>query len=75
MQETTTTPEMKETNEEEHIPLTEERLDVSKKSQQDQATITKKPVKETKTVEVPLTREEISIERRRPSSGKLSIIF
>jgi uncharacterized protein (TIGR02271 family) len=69
MQETTTTPEMKETNEEERIPLTEERLDVSKKSQQDQATITKKPVKETKTVEVPLTREEISIERRRPSSG------
>ena len=69
MQETTTTPEMKETNEEEHIPLTEERLDVSKKSQQDQATITKKPVKETKTVEVPLTREEISIERR-PASGQ-----
>ncbi len=67
MQETTT-PEI-ETNEEEHIPLTEERLDVSKKSQQDQATITKKPVKETKTVEVPLTREEISFERRRPSSG------
>ncbi len=68
MQETTPTPEMKETNEEEHIPLTEERLDVSKKSQQDQATITKKPVKETKT-EVPLTREEISIERRPPSGG------
>ena len=34
-----------------------------------QATITKKPVKETKTVEVPLTREEISIERR-PASGQ-----
>ena len=69
MQETTT--QERETNEEEeHIPLTrEERLDVSKKSQQDQATITKKPVKETKTVEVPLTREEISIKRRRPSSG------
>ena len=58
-----------ETNEEveENIPLTEERLDVSKKSQENQATITKKPVTETKTVEVPLTREEVSIERRPPS--------
>jgi uncharacterized protein (TIGR02271 family) len=53
--------------EEESIPLTEERLDVSKKSQEDQATVTKKPVTETKTVEVPLTREEVSIERRPPS--------
>jgi uncharacterized protein (TIGR02271 family) len=52
---------------EENIPLTEERLDVSKKSQENQATITKKPVTETKTVEVPLTREEVSIERRPPS--------
>jgi uncharacterized protein (TIGR02271 family) len=56
-------------SDEESIPLTEERLDVSKKSQEDQATITKKPVKETKTVEVPLTREEVSIERR-PASGQ-----
>jgi uncharacterized protein (TIGR02271 family) len=54
---------------EENIPLTEERLDVSKKSQENQATITKKPVKETKTVEVPLTREEVSIERRSPARG------
>ena len=54
--------------EEESIPLTEERLDVSKKSQEDQATVTKKPVTETKTVEVPLTREEVSIERRPASS-------
>ena len=44
-------------------------MDVSKKSQENQATITKKPVTETKTVEVPLTREEVSIERR-PSSGQ-----
>ena len=55
--------------EEESIPLTEERLDVAKKSQEDQATVTKKPVTETKTVEVPLTREEVSIERR-PASGQ-----
>ena len=64
-----TTTHDRDTNEEEHIPLTEERLDVSKKSQENKATITKKPVTETKTVEVPLTREEISIERR-PASGQ-----
>ena len=68
MQEQTTTDEM-ETNEE-HIPLTEERLKVSKKSQENEATITKKPVKETKTVEVPLTREEVSIERRPVSDSE-----
>ena len=68
MQEQTTTDEM-ETNEE-HIPLTEERLNVSKKSKENQATITKKPVKETKTVEVPLTREEVSIERRPVSDSE-----
>jgi len=63
-----TTTNERETNEE-SIPLTEERLDVSKKPQENQATITKKPVTETKTVEVPLTREEISIERK-PASGQ-----
>ena len=61
IQETTT---YERDTDEERIPLTEEKLDVSKRYQEDQATITKKPVKETKTVEVPLTREEISIERR-----------
>ena len=55
---------------EETIPLTEERLDVSKNVQEQQATITKKPVTETKTVEVPVTHEEVSIERRTPSGGK-----
>ena len=45
---------------EEHITLTEEeeRLDISKKSQENQATITKKPVTETKTVEVSLTEKK-----------------
>jgi uncharacterized protein (TIGR02271 family) len=57
-----------ETEQEENIPLTEERVDVSKRLEENQATITKKPIKETKTVEVPLTREEVSIERRPPSS-------
>src|SRR5512145_717716 len=36
IEETTTSQEI-ETNEEEHIPLTEERLDISKKSQEKQA--------------------------------------
>ena len=66
-QETTTYE--RDTTEEEHIPLTEERLDVSKTSEENQSTVTKKPVTESKTVEVPLTREEVSIERR-PASGQ-----
>ena len=49
------------------VPLTDEKLDVSKETQQSQATITKEPVKETKTVEVPLTHEEVTIETRPPS--------
>ena len=64
IQETTT--DERDTDEE-RIPLTEERLEVSKRNQEDQARVTKKPVTETKTVEVPLTREEVSIERRPPS--------
>jgi uncharacterized protein (TIGR02271 family) len=54
--------------EETTVPLTEEKLDVSKKASTREATVTKEPVKETKTVEVPVTHEEISVERR-PASG------
>src|SRR6476660_537049 len=53
--------------EETKVPLTDEKLNVSKQTQQSQATITKEPVKETKTVEVPLTHEEVTIETRPPS--------
>ena len=53
--------------EETKVPLTDEKLNVSKQTQQSQATITKEPVKETKTVEVPLTHEEVTIETRHPS--------
>jgi uncharacterized protein (TIGR02271 family) len=67
--EETTSQETKTETEEENIPLREERLDISKTSQESQETITKKPVKETKTVEVPLTREEVRIERRPPKGG------
>jgi uncharacterized protein (TIGR02271 family) len=55
---------------EETIPLTEERLNISKDVHEQHATITKEPITETKTVEVPVTHEEISIERRTPSDGE-----
>src|SRR5919199_2839017 len=50
------------------VPITEERLDASKRESTREATITKEPVSETKTVEVPVTHEEVSVERR-PASG------
>jgi uncharacterized protein (TIGR02271 family) len=53
------------------VPLTEERLGVSKTASSREATITKEPVTETKSVEVPVTHEEISVERR-PASGSSS---
>jgi uncharacterized protein (TIGR02271 family) len=55
--------------EEEVIPLMSEKLDVNKKELVDETVITKKPVKETKTVEVQLIREEIESIERRPPSG------
>jgi uncharacterized protein (TIGR02271 family) len=55
--------------EETTVPLTEERLDASKRESTREATITKEPVTETKTVEVPVTHEEISVERRPASSS------
>jgi uncharacterized protein (TIGR02271 family) len=50
------------------IPVIEERLQVSKRESTDEAVITKTPVTETKTVEVPVTHEEMTVERR-PASG------
>ena len=46
------------------IPLIEERLNVSKSTSTSEATITKEPVTETKTIEVPVTHEELTVERR-----------
>jgi uncharacterized protein (TIGR02271 family) len=46
------------------VPLIEERLNVSKKTSTTQYTITKEPVTEKKTIEVPLTHEELVVERR-----------
>ena len=45
-----------------HIPVIEERLEASKKETIEEATVIKEPLKETKTVEVELTHEELIIE-------------
>ncbi|MGA8484899.1 MAG: DUF2382 domain-containing protein, partial [Nitrososphaeraceae archaeon] len=47
-----------------HIPVVEERLEPTTKVVIEQATVVKEPIKETKTVEVPLTHEELVIERK-----------
>ena len=49
------------------MPLTGEKLDVSKNTKENQLTITKEPTTETKTEQVPVTHEEVTIERRPPS--------
>ncbi len=54
------------------IPLIEERLDVSKRQRTSEVTIAKEPVTETKTVEVPVTHEEVRVERRPATSSTLS---
>jgi uncharacterized protein (TIGR02271 family) len=53
--------------EETKVPLTDEKLNVSKENQQSPVKVTKEPVKETKTVQVPLTHEEVTVETRPPS--------
>jgi uncharacterized protein (TIGR02271 family) len=53
------------------IPVIEERMQVSKRVAMSEATIIKEPTTETKTVEVPVTHEEMTIERR-PASGTTS---
>jgi uncharacterized protein (TIGR02271 family) len=50
------------------IPVIEERMNVSKRTSTTEATITKEPMTETKEVEVPVTHEELTVERR-PASG------
>ncbi|MDQ4101138.1 MAG: YsnF/AvaK domain-containing protein [Thermoproteota archaeon] len=54
------------------IPLIEERLNVSKRTSTSEATITKKPVTETKTEEVPVTHEELIVETRPASKSTAS---
>ena len=49
------------------VSVIEERLDVSKKQSIEEATVIKEPLKETKTIEVQLTHEELIIEKRAAS--------
>jgi len=56
--------------EETTIPITEEKLEVTKRVEENHATITKEPITETKTVEVPVIHEEVSIERRQPTGDR-----
>jgi uncharacterized protein (TIGR02271 family) len=58
-------------NNETRFQVIEERLDVSKKESMEEATVIKEPIKETKTVEVQLTHEELIIEKR-PASKMTS---
>ena len=55
------------------IPVIEERLEVSKKESVVEAKVIKKPVKETKSVEVELTHEELIIEKRQVDDNTSSI--
>jgi uncharacterized protein (TIGR02271 family) len=55
-------------NREGTIPLVGERLNVTKRARREEATIRKESVRESKTIEVPLTHDELIIERR-PASG------
>ena len=69
--ETETPPTIKNNNDNESlsstievIPLMSEELDVIKTELVDEAIITKEPVKETKTEQIPIMHEELVIERR-----------
>jgi uncharacterized protein (TIGR02271 family) len=55
------------------IPVIEERLEISKKETIVEAKVIKKPVKETKSVEVELTHEELIIEKRPVDDNTSSI--
>jgi uncharacterized protein (TIGR02271 family) len=56
-----------------YVPLMEERLNVSKREvTYKEATLIKEPVIETKTIEIPVTYEELTIERRPPTEATTS---
>ncbi len=65
---TTAAPPQKPKPKETKVPVIEERLKASKISSTEEAVITKEPITETKTIEVPVTHEEIVIERRPATS-------
>lgn len=50
------------------IPIIEEKLEVKKRVSTTEATIVKEPITETKTLEVPVTHEELRVERKTPAT-------
>jgi uncharacterized protein (TIGR02271 family) len=65
--------DQEEESESTHVPLVEERLNISKRDvTYKEATLIKEPVTETKTVEVPITHEELIVERRPASKSTTS---
>jgi uncharacterized protein (TIGR02271 family) len=62
-----------EESESTRVPLVEEKLNVSKREvTYKEATLIKEPATETKTVEVPVTHEELIVERRPPTEATTS---
>jgi uncharacterized protein (TIGR02271 family) len=64
--------QQEEEKEESTVPVIEERLNVSKKTSITQYTITKDPITEKKTIEVPVTHEELIVEKRPPKDSTSS---
>jgi uncharacterized protein (TIGR02271 family) len=67
------TEDRQQEEEETTVPLTKERLNVSKKTSTTQYTITKEPVTEKKTIEVPVTHEELVVEKRPAKDSSSSV--
>src|SRR6476659_5238958 len=64
--------DFRQKEEETIIPITEEKLDVSKHIKEDYINITKEAITEVKKAQILLTHEEVTIERR-PPSGDIQI--
>ena len=70
---TTTNDNALLSNIKEVIPLMSEKLDVIKTELVDEAIITKEPVKETKTEQIPIMHEELVIEQRPVNENSKSL--
>jgi uncharacterized protein (TIGR02271 family) len=60
--------------EEEVIPLMAEKLDIAKTEVEDEVIITKEPVKDTKTEQIPVMHEELTIEIRPVTNNQSSLL-
>src|SRR5215203_5653644 len=72
--ETSTDNSLSNTKEEKIIPLMAEKLDIAKTEVVDEVIITKEPVKDTKTEQIPVMHEELTIEIR-PVTNNQSSLF